>query len=120
MLVVSFAMAGRANCVVIEDEPFVYARTRLGAFVLPARCRHRGGPLHLARLERGEQRLVCPWHDRRSSVSRCLRSGIPSVRRGGRVTAVFPYAAGTRYSLQHRPLSPDLDISLDSARASDE
>jgi nitrite reductase (NADH) small subunit len=111
VLVVNFAVAGQDNCVVIDDEPFVYARTRLGTFVLSARCRHRGGPLHLARLERDEQRLVCPWHERRSSVARCLRAGIPSVRHGGRVTAVFPHAAGTRYVLQHRPLSPDLEFS---------
>jgi hypothetical protein len=113
-------MAGLGNCVVIDDQPFVYASTRLGAFVLPARCRHRGGPLHLGRLESREQRLVCPWHERRSSVARCLRAGIPSVRHGGRVTAVFPYAAGTSYSLQHRPLSPDLEFSRSGARESHE
>jgi nitrite reductase (NADH) small subunit len=108
MLVVSFATGGRSNCVVIGEEPYVYARTPLGAFVLPARCRHRGGPLHLARLERGRLRLVCPWHERSSSIAGCLQAGIPSVQRGERVTAVFPHARGTPYSVEHRPLSPDL------------
>jgi nitrite reductase (NADH) small subunit len=115
MLVVSFAIAGRGNCVVVEGEPYVYARTRLGGFVLPARCKHRGGPLHLARLEHGKPRLVCPWHERRSSLSGCLHAGIPAVRRGGRVTAVLAHAKATPYGLQHRPLSPDLEIAVAGA-----
>lgn len=108
MLVVSFATTGRRNCVVIDGEPFVYARTRLGAFVLPARCRHRGGPLHLAGLAHGVPRLVCPWHERCTPVARLLEAGIPAVRRGRRVTAVFPAPAGAAHSVEHRPLSPDL------------
>lgn len=117
MLVVSFAVTGRSNCVIVDGEPFVYARTALGAFVLPARCRHRGGPLHLARLERGKLRLVCPWHELRSSVAGCLRAGIPTVRRENRVTAVFLHAASTPYRLEHRPLSPDLAVPRDVSRA---
>jgi phenylpropionate dioxygenase-like ring-hydroxylating dioxygenase large terminal subunit len=115
VLAVRFAIGGRRNCVVIDGEPFVYARTRLGSFVLPARCRHRGGPLHLAALEHDRLRLVCPWHERRSSVAGCLRAGIPSVRRGEQVTAVFPHPPGTPYGLQHRPVSPDLDRARSDA-----
>jgi nitrite reductase/ring-hydroxylating ferredoxin subunit len=115
VLVVSFSTVGRHNCVVVEGEPFVFARSRLGAFVLPARCRHRGGPLHLAALERDRPRLICPWHERRSSVARCLSSGIPAVRRTSTVTAVLPYAAGTPYKLGHRPLSADLALTASSS-----
>jgi Rieske 2Fe-2S protein len=111
MLVVTFATAGRSNCVVIDGEPFVYARTRLGSFVLPARCRHRGGPLHLAELARGVPRLVCPWHERCTPVSKWLAAGVPAARRGNVVTAVFRAPKGTSYELEHRPLSPDLDAS---------
>jgi hypothetical protein len=53
--------------------------------------------------------VVCPWHERRSSIKRCLLAGIPSVRRGDRVTAVLPFPAGTPYGLEHRPLSPELE-----------
>jgi nitrite reductase (NADH) small subunit len=108
MLVVRFARSGQRNCVVIAGAPFVYACTRLGSFVLPARCPHRGGPLHLADLEHDKPRLVCPWHGRRSSIGRCINRGIPTSRRGELITAVFPHPSGTAYTLEHRPLSPDL------------
>ncbi|AHH96099.1 Rieske 2Fe-2S domain-containing protein [Kutzneria albida] len=108
MLVLSFAVSGAGNCVTVEDMPYVYARSRLGSFVLPARCPHRGGPLHLATVEPDRARLVCPWHERASSVRRALSSGVPVVRNGNRATAVFPHEAGTPHHLTHRPLSADL------------
>lgn len=109
MLVVNFAVSGRHNCVSVAGAPYVYARTEQGSFVLPARCPHRGGPLHLATFDepRGH-RLVCPWHGRATSVTRAIKAGIPAVRRGDRVTAVLPADSGSPYDLEHRPLSPDL------------
>jgi nitrite reductase (NADH) small subunit len=108
MLVVTFAVSGRGNCATVADTPFVYARTEAGSFVLPARCPHRGGPLNLAALPRGGARVVCPWHERATSVTRMLRTGIPAVRRGDVVTAVFPERPDTVHHLEHRPMSEDL------------
>lgn len=108
MLVVNFAVTGRHNCVSVAGAAYVYARTRLGAFVLPARCPHRGGPLHLATFEPQGNRLVCPWHGRATSVTKAIKAGIPAVRRGGRVTAVLPADPRSGYTLEYRPMSPEL------------
>jgi nitrite reductase (NADH) small subunit len=108
MLVLSLAVSGTGNCATVAGTPYVYARTELGSFVLPARCPHRGGPLHLAALEPGRARLVCPWHERATSVSRSLKAGIPAVRRGEVVTVVFPHDADAAYQVEHLPLSAEL------------
>jgi nitrite reductase/ring-hydroxylating ferredoxin subunit len=105
---VTFAAAGAGNCVQIVESSFVYARTRLGEFVLMAQCPHRGGPLHLAGLDPAGTRLVCPWHGRATSVSRQRKLAVPAVRRGCLVTAVLPGPPGTPYEIQYRPLSADL------------
>lgn len=108
MPVVTFAVEGRDNCVVLGDNSYVYARTEHGSFVLATRCPHRGGPLNLATFEEGRSRLVCPWHERATSVTKTIKAGVPAVRHGDRVTAVLPDPAGAPYELQHRPLSPAL------------
>ncbi len=108
MLVVSFAVEGTGNCVEVGDVPYVYARTAKGSFVMPAQCSHRGGPLHLATVEGPSGRAVCPWHGRATSTTRFLKKGIPAVRHGNTVTAVFPVAADTKTSTSHRPMSADL------------
>lgn len=107
MHVVTFSVAGRNNCAVIAGEPYVYARTDEGSFVMRARCPHRGGPLHLAELAPEGNRLVCPWHERKTSLTR-LRQEIPAVRSGDTVTAVFPGLPDAEVCTGHRPLSADL------------
>ncbi|GAA0470262.1 Rieske (2Fe-2S) protein [Streptomyces sp. NPDC046215] len=103
----SFSVAGRENCAEIAGTPYVYARTSEGSFVMRATCPHRGGPLHLATLEPEGNRLVCPWHTRKTSMSR-MRQEIPAVRSGDTVTAVFPGTAEADVRLSYRPLSVDL------------
>ena len=115
----SFAVSGAHNCVNVAGDRYIFARTRAGAFVLPVTCPHRGGPLNLARFLPGTTRLVCPWHGRVTSVTRALRTGLPAVRRGNRVTAVLPRPESTGYTLEHRPVSPDLDIPPTSAVGTD-
>lgn len=111
MLVLTFAAHGRNNCVTIAGKPYIYADTTHGAFVIAAQCPHRGGPLHLAALQDGPpRRLVCPWHERWTSVDRQIRSGIPVVRRGNSVTAVFPHDAETPYEIGHVPVACELAI----------
>lgn len=104
----TFAASGAGNCVNVAGSRYIFARTRAGAFVLPVTCAHRGGPLNLARFLPGTTRLVCPWHARMTSVTRALRMGLPAVRRGDRVTAVFPHDEGTAATLEYRPVSPEL------------
>jgi nitrite reductase (NADH) small subunit len=104
---VTFSVAGRGNCAVVDGQPYVYARTSQGSFVMRARCGHRGGPLHLATLDTQADRLVCPWHERGTSLQ-WLRQQIPAVRRGEVVTAVLPGPPGAEVGTGHRPLSADL------------
>jgi hypothetical protein len=106
---VTFSTAGAENCAVVADLPYVYVSTREGSFVMRAQCPHRGGPLHLATMAPEGGRLVCPWHSRKTSLSR-LRKEIPAVRRGDRVTAVFPGGSETDVRLEHRPCSEDLSV----------
>lgn len=109
MLVVRFSTTGTGNCAVVAGTPYVYVRVPAGSFVMRARCPHRGGPLHLAEPTPDSSRLVCPWHTRKTSVSR-LRREIPAVRRGNEVTAVFPGENDTEVVLEHRPLSKALSV----------
>jgi hypothetical protein len=109
MLVLTFRVGDRHNCVTVAGTPYVFARTVLGSFVLRARCAHRGGPLHLSQVDAARTRLICPWHGRGTSMTPLLRGrGVPVVRRGDRVTAVFAVPADTPHELGYRPLSPDL------------
>jgi hypothetical protein len=108
MLVLTFAVEGTGNCVDVGGTPYVYARTPRGSFVLPARCAHRGGPLHLATLNDQGTQLICPWHEQATATTRLIRKGIPAVRKGNTVTAVFPVLADTKTTTSHRPISPDL------------
>ncbi|WP_329008753.1 Rieske 2Fe-2S domain-containing protein [Micromonospora rifamycinica] len=107
MPVLTFAAEGAGNCVTVRDAPYVFARTTKGSFVLPARCAHRGGPLHLATFD-GGTRLICPWHGRATSVTRAVRTGIPAVRRGRIVTAVFSGTVDPEHAVGYRPMSPCL------------
>ncbi|MEO6501974.1 MAG: Rieske 2Fe-2S domain-containing protein [Jatrophihabitantaceae bacterium] len=108
MHVVKISTAGKGNCAEVNRIPYVYASTEFGDFVLPARCPHRGGPLHLAQVEAESYRLVCPWHGRATSVRRLARRGIPAVRRGDEVSIVFPGDASADCAVTHRPLSAGL------------
>jgi nitrite reductase (NADH) small subunit len=112
MLVLTFAVAGPDNCVTVAGTPYFYARTKVGNFLLPANCPHRGGPLHLATLEPAGARLICPWHGGATSMTRARSTRIPVTRRGNIVTAVFPHPAGTSTRLDHRPVAPDLASPL--------
>lgn len=118
MLVLTFAVSGRGNCVTVGDLSFVYARTELGSFVMSTRCPHRGGPLHLATVDCRRARLVCPWHGRATPLtSRVLSSSIPVVRRGSTVTAVFDVPADTPHSIGYRPVSDSLAAARDRVPA---
>ncbi|MFG2910290.1 MULTISPECIES: Rieske 2Fe-2S domain-containing protein [unclassified Kitasatospora] len=107
MPVVTFKAGGADNCARVAGLPYVYIRTEAGGSVLPASCPHRGGPLNLGTPDPTGRRLVCPWHERGSSLSR-LRRQVPAVRSGDTVTAVLPGPADAAAELCHLPLSPAL------------
>lgn len=68
---------------------------RAGAVhVIGSTCAHRGGPLHLGRIENGGQveRLRCPWHGNTFRIDRLCARGMPAVRTGSRVVAYLPAA----------------------------
>ncbi len=114
MLVLNFAVAGAGNCIEVAGAPFVFARTEHGSFVLPARCPHRGGPLNLAKSGSCACRLVCPWHDRDTTVTRFFKAGVPAARRGNSVTAVFPVPETAPYTMGYLPLSEELHCAARS------
>jgi len=116
MHVVKIATAGQGNCAEINRIPYVYASTEFGDFVLPARCPHRGGPLHLAKVEAQSYRLICPWHGKANSAKHAVRRGLPAVRRGDRVSIVFPGDVLDETTIVHRPLSPDLRFDRRASR----
>jgi hypothetical protein len=107
MLVVRFSASGARNCAEAAGAAYVYARTAQGGFVLPASCPHRGGPLNLAELTPGGDRLVCPWHSGKASLAR-LRNQVPAVRNGNVVTAVLPAPPDADAGLRYRPVSAAL------------
>jgi len=108
MLAVTISTGGLGNCVEVAGIPYVYADGVIGEFVLPASCPHRGGPLHLASVEPGTSRLICPWHGRATSVTRAVRHGIPAVRNQDRVTIVLPVEESASVRIGHRPVSEQL------------
>ncbi|WP_441249462.1 Rieske 2Fe-2S domain-containing protein [Kitasatospora sp. McL0602] len=105
--VLTFAVSGPGNCVEVGGVPYVYADAGSGGFVLRAGCPHRGGPLHLAVPDSTGRQLVCPWHERGTSLSR-LRKEIPAVRQGALVTAVIPAPPGSPVVHRRLPLSREL------------
>jgi nitrite reductase (NADH) small subunit len=112
MFVVKIKTTGAGNCAQVAGAPYVYADAGSGSFVLPARCPHRGGPLHLAQVEPGRSRLICPWHGRGFSVQKLVTAGPPAVRRSDQVTVVFPHQGETEHAIEHRPMSTDLAVGL--------
>jgi nitrite reductase (NADH) small subunit len=76
------------NTVIVGDRHF-FAYDRSGAVhVIASRCAHRGGPLHLGRIEDGK--LRCPWHGTTFRVDRLCARGVAVVQRGSKVIAYLP------------------------------
>jgi nitrite reductase (NADH) small subunit len=73
------------------DRRFVLVSPRGQATLLvDAVCPHRGGPLHLGRLESDAGILHCPWHGRRVSLRLLERTALPLVRWRDAAVAVVP------------------------------
>lgn len=117
MLVVNFAATGSGNCVQIEGRPYVFARSKAGSFVMPARCGHRGGPLHLGEFEPDSSRLVCPWHGKAVSLAHHMKAGVAAVRMGNVVWAVFAADESAEWTTTYKPLSAALRNGCAAAAA---
>lgn len=80
------------NAVHVGDETYFCLVVDGVLNLLPSRCPHRGGPLHLGRVELG--RLACPWHGSTFRLDRMCARGVPAVRTGDRLVAYVPAPAG--------------------------
>ncbi|HVK67350.1 MAG TPA: Rieske 2Fe-2S domain-containing protein [Polyangium sp.] len=90
MAVVTFD-PGHEHFVIAGSLRFFLSTTDGRVFhLLRAACPHRGGPLHLGRLDTDKGTIRCPWHDGDVSL-RCLqRDAAPLVVRPGSATAILP------------------------------
>jgi len=70
-------------------------------FLVDGICPHRGGPLHLGRLDAGGAAVQCPWHGQPVPLRRLLREAYPLVTRDDSAAAVLPEAGGA-VELQRR------------------
>jgi nitrite reductase (NADH) small subunit len=78
-----------ANFVATDAGNYFLWRDELGvAYMLPADCPHRGGPLWLGTLDDG--RIRCPWHESLVSQRSLERRALPTVVNRTNVTTIAP------------------------------
>jgi nitrite reductase (NADH) small subunit len=107
-----------ANAIEIGEELYMFLDPGDAALV-PARCPHRGGPLHFAALEQRAQGavLVCPWHDTPIPLRALRRRAAATVQSGTRVRAVIDAPADAPLAVRHIPIrfEPDAACAGDCA-----
>lgn len=72
--------------------------------LVSAACPHRGGPLHLGRLDVSAGVIHCPWHCRRVSLRRLEREALPLVLRRDAAVAIVPADEDAPVILRQRAL----------------
>jgi nitrite reductase (NADH) small subunit len=77
-----------------EEAYLVLQDPERGCRTVQAKCRHRGGPLHLGLVDETGRFIVCPWHLSKTGAARLFREGLPTVRRGSKVSVVVGTEAG--------------------------
>lgn len=102
MAVVTFDPA-HARFVTAGGRSFFLSTTDGRVFqLLRTACPHRGGPLHLGRLDASRGVIRCPWHDNDVPL-RCLeRDAPPLVVRPGSATAILPDPGGEPITVDGR------------------
>lgn len=96
----------QANALEVGDELYVFLSERDPALV-PARCPHRGGPLHVATVEdtgKGPA-LVCPWHESKVPVRALRARALATVQVGDQVRAVVEAPVEVPVYARHVPVS---------------
>lgn len=94
-----------ANAIEVGDELYMFLDAGDPALV-PARCPHRGGPLHFATVEDRAQGvvLVCPWHGTAVPLRALKRRAAATVQSGDRVRAVIDAPDGAELVVRHIPI----------------
>ena len=94
-----------ANALEVGEDLYMFLDAGDPALV-PARCPHRGGPLHLAAVTQGAQGtvLVCPWHGTQIPLRALKRRAVATVQSGNRVRAVIDAPGGAEVIARHIPL----------------
>jgi nitrite reductase (NADH) small subunit len=67
-----------------------------GCRTVRAKCRHRGGPLHLGLVDDTGHFIVCPWHQTRTGAARLFKEGLPTVRSGRQIAVVVRADPGVK------------------------
>jgi hypothetical protein len=102
VLVVEFDPA-RFNFIVAGEQRYFLLSLGGGPpLLVPDACPHRGGPLHLGRVDDCGKAVTCPWHDTEIPTRHLVRKAIPMIRRGSTAVAVLPVAEGAQVFLMKR------------------
>ncbi|HEX2692401.1 MAG TPA: Rieske 2Fe-2S domain-containing protein [Kofleriaceae bacterium] len=94
-----------ANALEVGEDLYLFLEAS-DSVLVPARCPHRGGPLHLATMEHGAQGavLVCPWHGTNVPLRALVRRAVATVQSGDRVRAVLDAPGGAEIVARHIPV----------------
>ncbi|MFY2557165.1 Rieske 2Fe-2S domain-containing protein [Corallococcus terminator] len=67
-------------------------------------CPHRGGPLHLGRLDAAAEAIHCPWHCQRIPLRHLHRNALPLIVRRDSAVVVLPGSEEVPVRAQQRVL----------------
>jgi nitrite reductase/ring-hydroxylating ferredoxin subunit len=97
-----------ANGVEVGEELYLFLDPHAPELV-PTRCPHRGGPLHLATLadSRKGMLLICPWHQSAVPMRALQRRAVATVQSGTKVRAVFELPVSARAVVRQVPVHFD-------------
>lgn len=94
-----------ANAIEVGEERYMFLGAGEAALV-PARCPHRGGPLHFAAVEERAHGpvLVCPWHGTPVPLRALRRRAVAAVQSGPHVRAVIDVPEGAELVVRSIPI----------------
>jgi nitrite reductase/ring-hydroxylating ferredoxin subunit len=97
-----------ANAIEVGEDLYMYLDPDApdAPALVPARCPHRGGPLHFAAVEHRAQGvvLVCPWHGTPVPLRALNRRAAATVQSGDLVRAVIDAPGGAELVVRRIPL----------------
>lgn len=106
------------NYLTVDGRDYtMFAASGGRTLVVTSTCPHRGGPLHLGRLDARRARIVCPWHELGTPVRKLVAGALPAVRRGTTMTVVVDAPEHGEVVALHRLTSPAMTACGHAARA---
>ena len=91
---VEFNQSIDGSLIICSNERYFVACANDGRqYISPAKCSHRGGPLHMGEKSSKENCIRCPWHGLATSEKSMERRSLPAVRVGTRWRAKLPEAS---------------------------